>query len=116
MSKIATPLILIVIGYGLSFNKAYTKLTIIFVALRFVLILAVGYLFKFILIDHLIEFDQYMNYAYFTLLILPPPFSSSVLVGKYGGEEDEVKLVNNITVVYTCLSIVTYIVYMFFTQ
>lgn len=116
ISKIATPLILMVIGYGLSFNKAYAKLTIMFVALRFVLMLAVGYLFKFIIIDRLITFDHYMNYAYFTLLILPPPFSASVLVGKYGGSDDQVKLVNNITVVSTCLCIATYIVYMFITQ
>lgn len=116
MSKIATPLILIVIGYGLSFNKAYTKQTVIFVALRFVLILSIGYLIKFVLIDRIIVFDQYMNYAYFTLLILPPPFSASVLIGKYGGSDDDVKLANNITVLYTCLSIVTYIIYMLIIQ
>lgn len=112
MSKVATPLILIVVGYGLSFDKRYMKDTIIFVALRFILTLGIGYAIKLLLIDRIITFDVYMNHAFFTLLILPPPYSSSVLLSKYGGKDEDVSLANNITVTYTCLCIVVYIVYM----
>lgn len=111
-SKIATPLILMVIGYGLAFNKEYTRLTVIYVTMRFAIMLSIGYIIKFLIIDRFMVFDKYLEYAFFTLLILPPPFSLSVLVGKYGDEENA-KLANNITVVYTCLCIVTYIIYMF---
>lgn len=111
-SSIATPLILIVIGYGLSFNKEYTKPTIIYTVLRLVVMLIVGYLIKFLIIDRFMEFDKYMEYGYFTLLILPPPFSLSIFVGKYGHEKNA-ELVNNITVTYTCLCVIIYIAYIF---
>jgi predicted permease len=112
-SKIATPLILIVVGYGLSFDKEYTKLTIIYVALRYVFMLLVGYIIKELIINRFITFDSYLEHAYFTLLILPPPFSLSIFVEKFGQEENS-KLVNNITVVSTCVCIVVYIIYVFF--
>ncbi|GKX29320.1 auxin efflux carrier [Vallitalea longa] len=111
-SGIATPLILIVIGYGLSFNKEYTKPTIVYTILRLVIMLLVGYLIKFTIIDRFMEFDKYMEYGYFTFLILPPPFSLSIFVGKYGREKDA-ELVNNITVTYTCLCVIIYIAYVF---
>ncbi|WP_273319813.1 AEC family transporter [Vallitalea guaymasensis] len=111
-SEIATPLILIVIGYGLSFDKEFTKYTIIYVILRYAIMLTVGYLIKFLIIDRFMTFDKYLEYAYFTLLILPPPFSLSIFVARYGDEKNA-KLVNNITVATTCVCVITYIVYVF---
>ncbi|GMQ57366.1 auxin efflux carrier [Vallitalea sediminicola] len=111
-SQVATPLILIVIGYGLSFDKQYTKPTIIYVIMRYVIMLSVGYLIKFLIIDKFMVFDKYLEYGYFTLLILPPPFSLSIFVGRYGDEKNA-KLVNNITVATTCVCVITYIVYVF---
>ncbi|QUH30895.1 AEC family transporter [Vallitalea guaymasensis] len=111
-SEIATPLILIVIGYGLSFDKEFTKYTIIYVIMRYAIMLTVGYLIKFLIIDRFMTFDKYLEYAYFTLLILPPPFSLSIFVARYGDEKNA-KLVNNITVATTCVCVITYIVYVF---
>lgn len=111
-SQIATPLILIVIGYGLSFDKEFTKYTIIYVIMRYAIMLTVGYLIKFLIIDRFMTFDKYLEYAYFTLLILPPPFSLSIFVARYGDEKNA-KLVNNITVATTCVCVITYIVYVF---
>lgn len=39
------------------------------------IILGVGYLIKFFIIDKLIVGDKIFNYAHFTFLILPLPFS-----------------------------------------
>jgi len=73
LGGLATPLILIIIGYGLKFDKRYMKSSVHLLTVRMLVMLIVGYAFKFLLIDKVIEPDKLFNYAYFTFLILPPP-------------------------------------------
>jgi len=113
LSKIATPLILIVVGYGLSFNKKYAKLTFIYVIIRTVGVLFVGYIIKILFIDNIIGTNQYFDYSYFTFLILPPPFSLPIFVSEYGTSEDA-ELANNVVVLHTCLCMVIYIGFVFY--
>ncbi len=97
LSMIATPLILITIGYGMVFNKKYFKTSLKFVLLRYVILFTVGYLLKITLLNLWIK-DIYFDYAFFTFLILPPPFSLPVFISEYASDED-VELANNMVVV-----------------
>lgn len=109
IANLGTPLILLIIGFTLKFNKEYTKKSIIFVISRTIVILSVGYLVKFLIIDRLISNDTLFNYAYFTFLILPLPFSLPIFASKHCKEYEE--LVNNTVVLSTILCIIVFIVF-----
>lgn len=112
LASLATPLILIIIGYGLKFDVKYIKQGMKFVAARIIIMLIVGYIFKYLVIDHIIVSDKIFDYAYFTFLILPPPLSLSVFVGVYSTKEYE-ELINNTVVLNTIVSIFIFIVFAF---
>ncbi len=86
------------------------KRSIVFVVIRYVLILTVGYLFKFLIIDRIVPYDNIFNYAFFTLLILPVPFSLSIIVGRYSSKENS-ELINNTIVLNTFVCIILYIIF-----
>lgn len=112
LASISTPLILIIIGYGLKINKAYIKQSAKFILIRFAVMLSIGYAFKFLLLDGLIGEDPLMDYGYFTFLILPPPFSLSIFVGEYANKEYG-DLTNNTVVLNTIITIIIYIIFVF---
>ncbi|MBS4539007.1 malate permease [Clostridium sp. D2Q-11] len=112
LSSMATPLILIIIGFGLKINKKYMKQSIKLTIIRIVTILVVGYAFKFILIDKIIVDDKLFDYAFFTLLILPPPYSLPIFVGEYANDEYR-DIANNVVVLNTITCIVMYVSFVF---
>lgn len=109
IANLGTPLILFIIGFTLKFNKEYTKKSIKFVLIRTLIILVIGYLIKFLIIDKLIVEDTIFNYAYFTFLILPLPFSLPIFAGKHCPEYEE--LINNTVILSTMLCILTFIIF-----
>ncbi len=113
LANLATPLILIIIGFGLKFNKEYMKQSLRFLIVRMGVILTVGYIFKYMLIDRIITPEPLFNYAYFTFLILPPAFSLPIFVGEYSTDEHK-EIANNTVVLSTLISIIIYIFFMFF--
>ncbi len=110
LSSLSTPLILIIIGYGLKLNKKYMVQSIKFLIIRFTVILTVGYVFKYLIINKVIIPDQIFNYAYFTFLILPPPLSLPIFIGTYSTKEHE-ELANNTIVLNTVVSIIIFILF-----
>jgi hypothetical protein len=110
IGNLATPTILIIVGYGLKFKKAYMKQSTKFVFLRYLVVLIVGYIFKIFIIDRLIQPDILFDYAYFTFLILPPPLSLSVFISRHGTEEQQ-DLVNNTSVLSTVTSVSIFLVF-----
>ena len=113
IGNLATPSILMIVGYGLKFNKAYMKKSSKLVILRYVIVFIIGYIFKICVIDFLIESDKLFNYAYFTFLVLPPPLSLSVFISKYGTEEQQ-DLINNTAVLSTVCSILLFLLFVVF--
>ncbi|MCY6957444.1 AEC family transporter [Clostridium brassicae] len=109
IANLGTPLILIIIGFDLKFNKKYMKQSTIFVVTRMFIILTLGYAFKYLIIDKLVNPEPLFNYAYFTFLILPIPFSLPIFVGEYCDEYKE--LVNNSVVLSTVLCIIIFIAF-----
>ncbi len=110
LSNLATPLILIIIGFGLKFNRRYMKQSAVFIILRLLVAFTIGYSIKYMVIDRFVSPDPIFDYAYFTTLILPPPFSLPIFVGEYSSEENK-ELANNTVVLGTVVSVVIFIVF-----
>ncbi|WP_052221782.1 AEC family transporter [Clostridium homopropionicum] len=110
MANIATPLILIIVGYDLKINKKYLRGSIRIVILRIMVVFIIGYAFKFLVLDALIKDDKLFDYAYFTFLILPPPFSTPIFMDKYNAHEYR-DLANNVTVLDTIICIIVYVIF-----
>jgi predicted permease len=110
LSNLATPLILIIVGYGLKFDRKYMKQSLKFVMIRSFVILTIGYIFKFLLLDRFVLVDQMFDYAFFTFLILPPPLSLSIFIGRFSTKENE-ELANNTIVLNTVIAVVVFIMF-----
>jgi hypothetical protein len=113
LGDLATPLILIGIGYGLSFTKKYMKTSIKLVLFRLFLILFLGYIFKFLFINKIMTSTNLFNYAFFTFLILPPPFALPILISEIAGKNDLEELANNTVMLSTVTSVLIYIFFVF---
>lgn len=110
LSNLSTPLILIIIGYGLRFNKKYMKQSVLFIMIRFIVILSIGYFTKIFVINKIVAPDLMFDYAYFTFLILPSPLTLPIFVGASSTQEYE-ELANNTVVLNTVVSIVIFIIF-----
>lgn len=110
LSNIATPIILIIIGFGLKLNKIYLKQSMKLFAIRITTILIIGYIFKIFIINKIISNDPLLDYAYFTFLILPPPLSLSLFVDKYAGREYS-EIANNIVVIHTIVCVIMFVIF-----
>ncbi len=104
LANLATPLILIIIGYGLNLEKKYMKESLKLLSIRMLSMLSIGYAVKFLVIDKIMQPDILFNYAYFIFFILPPPLSLSIFIGTYSNKENEA-LTNNTVVLNTVVSI-----------
>lgn len=111
---LANPLIFMIVGYGLEFDLQYTKESLKLVAIRYMNVLVLGYALKFFLLDRVMEANILFDYAYFTFLILPPPFSLSIFVGRYS-QPYEQKLTNNFIVMNTLIGISVFIAFALWT-
>ncbi|MGO1479341.1 AEC family transporter [Senegalia sp. (in: firmicutes)] len=110
LSNIATPIILIIIGFGLKLNKIYLKQSMKLFAIRITTILVIGYIFKIFIINKIISNDPLLDYAYFTFLILPPPLSLSLFVDKYAGREYS-EIANNVVVIHTIVCVIMFVIF-----
>ncbi len=113
LSRISTPFILLIIGYGLKVNKKYLKQSTIIIAIRLIVILGIGYGTKHFILNGIMGQDKMFDYAYFTFLILPPPLSLPLLIGLNSTVENE-ELANNTVVLNTIISITVYIIFLLF--
>lgn len=105
LALMTTPLILIIVGYGIKLEKIYMKKAFQFLFLRLLVILAIGYLVKLLVFNPLLgEGSQMFNMAYFTYLILPPPFMLALFVSEYSTEENAA--VTNNTIVLSTITCV----------
>jgi len=114
LMNLANPLIFMIVGYGLEFDSHFTKESFKLVLLRYLNVFVLGYLLKFFVLDAVLPNNLFFDYAYFTFLILPPPFSLSIFVGRYS-EPYEQQLTNNFIVMNTLLGISAFILFALWT-
>lgn len=109
LASLATPVILIIIGYGIRMERRYVRLSLRFVGLRLGIMLGIGYLVKGLVMDRFLPVsDGLFEMAYFTFLIMPPPFSLAIFAGEYGSVE-EAGIVNNTIVLSTIISVIMFV-------
>lgn len=110
LATLTIPLILVIVGYGIQFDRRGLRDSLQIVVLRFSLLIPLAYVVNIFLIRELLQLDAFFEAAIFTLLILPPPF----IVPLYARKELEVtekQYINNVLMVHTVISIAVYIVY-----
>lgn len=115
LSSVCTPLILLIVGYGLKLNKKYMKLSTKLILVRLVVMVGVGYVYKFFILDNLLPNDTFFNHAFFTFLILPPPMSLPIFTEEFSNKEMG-ELMNNTVVFNTLLCIGIFIGYILVTS
>jgi predicted permease len=114
LASMTTPIILIIIGHGIRLDTKHLARAFRMLVVRIVAVLSIGYTVKIVLIDQLFNnLSPMFNLAYFTFLILPPPFSLAIFVGQYSSEENTA-VANNAIVLDTIVCVVLFSVMVLF--
>lgn len=74
IAQITIPLILIIIGYQLKLKFSKFHLPFITILFRLLSMIILGILINIIIFNHLLHLQKEFSIAFFTMLILPPPF------------------------------------------
>lgn len=109
LAALTVPLILLIVGYGIQLDRRGIREAATPVAIRLAILLPLAFLLPVLLLDSLLDGNQYSQAALFTLLILPPPF----IIPLYMKPDmpDEQRYVNNVLSLYTVVSIVLFVGY-----
>jgi malate permease and related proteins len=109
LAGLTIPLILIIVGYGIKFDRRGLTEAFGLVALRLGLLTPLALALNFLVIRQLLGLEKFFEMALFTLLILPPPF----IVPLYARQDigDEKRYINNVLTLHTVISIALYVVY-----
>ncbi len=112
VSNTATPLILVLLGYGLTINKDYLKQSIKLLVVRFAVTAAIGLPFVLFVIKPLLPPDPFVEISFISLLLIPPMFSLPLLVGNLGDEEGE-EITSNAIAISTVICVTAFVAYGF---
>lgn len=110
VAGLASPLVLISVGYGLRIETAHIKKSFAYVGLRLCSALVVGFLIKALLLDRFVPRDPLFDHAYFLLTILPPVFSLPMFTAPFVSPEKNA-LANNVIVLYTIFTLAIFMTY-----
>ncbi len=109
LGQVTVPLILLIIGYGISFDRTGVSNALQIAALRLALLIQAAYLIGRFVFRGWWGLDPMFQDALFTIVVLPPPF----IVPLYMAPEDEANKLyaNNILAAYTVISVVVFSAY-----
>ena len=106
LSNLTIPLILMIVGYGIKFDRQGLGDASRLVIIRLAILLPLAFLLNTFLIRGLLDLPKAYEVALFTLLILPPPFIIPLFMKPELLEEK--RYVNNVLTLYTVVSIVLF--------
>ena len=109
LANLTIPLILIIVGYGIKFDRYGLKEAATVVVIRLGILIPLALLINALVIRNLLGLSPVFEAAVFTLLILPPPFIIPLYAPQNIG--DEKRYINNVLTLYTIVSVAIYIVY-----
>ena len=112
LSGMVVPLILVVVGYGIRIRREGLGEVLMVVGLRYGLIIPLALILNHVVIGGLLGLPQGFQAAFFTLLVLPPPFIIPLFLST--DDFDEKAYVTNTLAVSTLVSLVTFAVYLGF--
>lgn len=109
LSSLTIPLILIIVGYGIKFDRRGIRETLLVAGVRLALLIPLALLLNAVLIRGLLNLERPFEAALFTLLVLPPPFIVPLYMK--AGMPEERQYVNNTLMVHTVFSLAVFTVY-----
>jgi predicted permease len=109
LAGLTGPIILLMIGYEIHISKTNIKSSLTVVAVRLGTLIPLALLLNTLVLDQLFNLGNNFQAAFFTLLILPPPFIIPVFM-KDGLDEEKI-YINNTLMLHTVASILVFIVY-----
>ena len=110
LSNLTIPLILIIVGYGVQFDRRGLREAINVAMIRLGIMIPLVLVLNTYLIRDILQLDKFFEIAMFTLLIMPPPF----IVPLYAREEldfVERRYINNVLTIHTVISVIIFLVY-----
>lgn len=113
LAALIVPLILLAVGYGTRLSLAGIRQAAPLVAVRFVACLILALVLSEVVVGRWLGLDQFARAAVFMLFILPPPFIVPIFLPAH--RRDEVGYANNVLSLYTVISVVTFVAYVFAT-
>ena len=109
LGNLTVPLILIIVGFGISLDRDYIGEALSVTGLRLVLLLPLAVILSTFLVQRWMGLNEYFQAAIFTLLILPPPFIIPLFMHPEASKEK--RYVNNVLTIYTIFTIVLFSLY-----
>ena len=113
LAAVIVPVILLIVGYGTRLSRAGVREAAPLVAVRFVVCLILALVLSELVVGRWLGLDQFAQAAVFMLFILPPPFIVPIFLPAH--RRDEVAYSNNVLSLYTVVSVVTFVAYVFAT-
>lgn len=109
LSNLTIPLILIIVGYGIKLDWQGARESVVVIAIRMVVLLPLALILSKVFIGGLLDMEKPFQAAFFTLLILPPPFIVPLYMRP--GNPDERRYINNVLTLYTIVTIALFSIY-----
>jgi hypothetical protein len=109
LGNLTIPVILLIVGYGIKFDRVGLRAALPVIALRLALLIPLALVLNTFLLRAFLQLDRPFEAALFTLMVLPPPFIIPLYVQPELVEEK--RYINNVLTLYTVASIVIYTVY-----
>ncbi len=114
LAAVIVPVILLMVGYGTQAEpRRQSEEAAPLVAVRFVVCLILALVLSELVVGRWLGLDQFARAAVFMLFILPPPFIVPIFLPAH--RRDEVAYSNNVLSLYTVVSVVTFVAYVFAT-
>ncbi len=109
LSNLTIPLILIIVGYGIKLDWQGAREAGQVIVIRLAVLLPLALVLSKVFIGGLLNMEKPFQAAFFTLLILPPPFIVPLYMRS--GIPDERRYINNVLTLYTIITIVLFSIY-----
>ncbi len=109
LGTLTVPLILLIIGWNLEFNRKMVRDSLVPVLFRFVLVVASAIIIDQFLFKRVLHLDPLFSAALYIFFLLPPPYILPLYIPR--GETKEITAANNFLVLYTLVSIAAFSVY-----
>ena len=110
LRNLTVPLILIIVGYGVKIDKEGLNEALVVILIRLGIMIPLAFVLNTYLIENYLHLERFFEIAFFTLLIMPPPF----IVPLYASEKldtEEKRYINNVLTIHTVISVVIFLVY-----
>lgn len=109
LANLTVPLILLTVGYGIKLDRVGLGSAARVVVVRLAILIPLALILNQVLIAGLLQLGKPYQIAFFTLLILPPPFIIPLFMRKNMPAEE--RYVNNVLMLYTLATIALFTIY-----